>query len=98
MSEPTDPTPIASPQVPRAYANAVAVEGGLYDVALTFGVRVGAGGGSVEPGVQVLMSWEHARALVDVLAGLVEKYEAEFGDVRKVEQAAAAIAERGGER
>jgi Protein of unknown function (DUF3467) len=80
---------VAEGPIPRFYANAMAIHGGPYDVALDFGQRVGA----EDPDWQfrILTNWEHAKAMAEALSRVIEQYEADLGVVRDVEEATAAI-------
>jgi Protein of unknown function (DUF3467) len=82
----------AESPVPRYYVNAMGARGGPYDLALDFGQRVGAD--ETEWQVRIVMSWEHARSMVDALQDVISKYEAELGEVRQVEEALQAQAEQ----
>ena len=59
--------------VPVVYANWFRSLGSIYDIGLDLGYRVG--DLVPDPDVRVVMSWEYAAALRDVLSQLVEQYE-----------------------
>ncbi|MBN1528362.1 MAG: DUF3467 domain-containing protein [Thermoleophilaceae bacterium] len=86
-------TPLERPNpdedVPRVYVNAVNLQGGLYDVTLDLAHRVG--NEDVAWTMRVTMSWEHARALADALSEATTEYQADIGEVRDVERAAARL-------
>ena len=69
-----------------AYANAVSVNGGPFDVTLVFGrqemhVPTQEGPAPVREVVRVAMSWGHAKSIIPLLARIVSEYESRFGEI-----------------
>ena len=71
-------------EVPRVHTNAMAAQGGPFDITLDFGYRVLA---DDDPAVQVrvTMSWEHAAAMVKALQAMVDNYEQQVGKLPDLE-------------
>jgi hypothetical protein len=67
------------------YANVVAVNGGPFDVSLTFGEqnysRRLPEGVETHALVKVSMSWAHLKSMVPLLAKVVAGYEEQFGEI-----------------
>jgi len=68
----------------KVYANNVQIETSIWDCRLTFGELTKATDGkpSVEQLVTVVMSPQHAKALVGVLAGNLQQYEKQVGEIK----------------
>jgi len=70
-----------------AYANAVTINGGPFDITLVFGRQdapIPAQPGSPAPVrevVRVSMSWAHAKSMIPLLARVVAQYEERFGEI-----------------
>jgi hypothetical protein len=88
MTDETTPeqTQESTPQAtPLLYANVTAVRSGPFDVALDFGyLAVSVEGHApnetqTQWGTRVAMSWEHARALHELLGEQIAKYEENVG-------------------
>ena len=58
----------------------------IFDLAIDFGYHDEAGPPDAFP-VRVAMSWEHAKALADLLAENIQAYEKDIGEVRNFEEA-----------
>jgi hypothetical protein len=71
----------------RIYSNAVRAHAGAFDVALDFVYELGDATEPPEPGVRVVMSWEHAAALVHVMGQLLAKYQEQLGPLPDLEKA-----------
>lgn len=74
------------PTPPEFYANAMAAQGGLYDVTLDFGRRIG-GTDDLAWGVRVIMAWEHLRSTIAALQKVLDQYEHEIGTTRDIDEA-----------
>ena len=72
---------VATEGVSLVYANTTLAGGTPWKLSLDFGYA--AGGGPFEPEVRVVMSWEQANALREMLGGMVAKYEKDFGQIRR---------------
>jgi hypothetical protein len=70
--------------VPRVHVNAMAANGGPFDLTLDFGYRARP---EDEPEVQVrvTMSWEHTLAMIKALQVLVDGYEEQVGALPDLE-------------
>jgi hypothetical protein len=70
---------------PRFHTNAMEAQGGPFDLTLNFGFRAVP---DEEPEVQtrVSMSWEHAKAMVKAIQGLVDDYEEKVGEIPDLER------------
>lgn len=79
--------------VARTYFNALAIRGGPYDVSLDLGQRGEGDEQDVLWQLHLVTNWEHLKSVATALAQVVESYEAEMGEVRDVEGAAAAALE-----
>lgn len=72
----------------QVYANAVKINGGAFDVMLTFGLQQVPPNGApeqeqppVDEVVRVSMSWGHAKSMIPLLARMVADYESKYGEV-----------------
>jgi hypothetical protein len=89
----TEPTPEGSQVTPTwtnqsehlAYANALTISGGPFDLTLVFGQQdapIPAEPSSpVRETVRVTMSWGHAKSMIPLLAKIVSEYEQRFGEI-----------------
>jgi hypothetical protein len=72
------------------YANAVGARGGAFDISLEFGYVVPPGEGEAPPvpnwRVRVAMSWEHARAMLQLLEEQIQAYEDKVGPIPDIER------------
>lgn len=83
MSSEPAPTPIDIPaDVPRVYANYIALYPGGMDVTIGLGHQIA--GNEPEWQVQVTMSWEEAKFLIAAVQDSITGHEAAFGEVRNV--------------
>ncbi|MGA2182006.1 MAG: DUF3467 domain-containing protein [Bryobacteraceae bacterium] len=70
------------------YSNAAGVGGSFFDLQLLFGhvvpmhAKDESFGPYIEDEAAVVMSWEHAKALVSALRNQIEQYEKENGPIR----------------
>jgi hypothetical protein len=71
-------------EVPRVHANAMAAQGGPFDITLEFGYRR-IPDDDPEVQVRVTMSWEHAAAMVKAMQGMVDNYEQQVGKLPDLE-------------
>jgi hypothetical protein len=75
---------VTAPQpTPLIYSNSTFASGGPWDLSLDFGYSYG--DRPFQPQVRVVMSWEQAMALRDLLGGMVQRYEKDFGPVRQLD-------------
>jgi Protein of unknown function (DUF3467) len=84
VSEQPATPPSWTGEAPRIYTNAVAINGGPFDVILIFGLQesaVGSGEHSVEEVARISMSWGHAKSMIPLLAKMVADYESKYGEV-----------------
>ena len=83
--EQVGPEPWVREPEAAVYANVVSVNGGLFDVSLTFGEqnysRRLAEGVETHALVKVSMSWGHLKSMVPLLAKVVAGYEQQFGEI-----------------
>jgi Protein of unknown function (DUF3467) len=82
--EPATEHPHATaPPMQMVYANVAGIRASAFDVSVEFGHAIPASEGEVQipPNwlVRVAMSWEHARALRDLLDKQLEAYETQVG-------------------
>jgi hypothetical protein len=72
------------------YANVAGIRGGPFDVSLEFGYLVPQGSKeeAVPPAwlVRVGMSWEHLRALHQLIGDQLASYEEQVGSIREIER------------
>lgn len=73
------PAGLLMDSVEFTYINNSEVVGSNWDVRIAFGDRPGAG--KLSPKFGITMSFQHAKALGEVLAQIVEKVEKEFGKI-----------------
>lgn len=84
MSEEQTTQPEWTGDAPRFYTNALAINGGPFDVMLIFGMQqanVGGGDQPLEEVARVSMSWGHAKSIIPLLAKMVADYESKYGEV-----------------
>lgn len=72
------------------YTNVAGIRGGAFDCSLELGYAIPPGGDE-EPSVpqwlaRVAMSWEHARALYNLLGDAIAKYEDQAGKLPDLER------------
>lgn len=72
-------------QPQRIYSNRAAMHGGAFDVQIDFGYR--RGDADPETLVQVVMSWQHAQAVVALLQEQINNYQREIGPLPDIEVA-----------
>ena len=71
----------------RVYTNAVAINGGPFDVTLVFGLQQQEQPAQpderapVQEVVRVSMSWGHAKSMIPLLARVVADYESKVGEI-----------------
>jgi hypothetical protein len=65
----------------RIYSNAIAANGGPYDVTIHFYQRLGDAPSEIDPLISVTMSWEHAASMAQILGEMVTRFEAEAGAI-----------------
>jgi hypothetical protein len=78
------------PEMQLVYANTAGIRGGPFDASLEFGYVIPPGEGE-DPrppiwAVRVAMSWEHVRALHELLGAQLKKYEAQVGKLPDIEK------------
>ena len=74
------PQPATAIEVALVYANRVQASGTPWDLSLEFAYE--GGDGAAKHGVRVVVAWEQAAALQDLLAKMVTRYERELGAIR----------------
>lgn len=79
MADEPTPTP---PAVPLVYANFMTATGNPVDLSIDYGYRTP--DGQAVPSVRVVMAWEHAALMEQVLHEALERYRQEFGEIRDV--------------
>lgn len=67
----------------RIYSNAIAIQGGAFDLAIDFGQRAGTDDPTFE--ARVFMSWEHAISLQAALTRVLDDYQEKVGRLPDVE-------------
>jgi hypothetical protein len=81
------PQPTWKGTAENVYTNAVAINGGPFDVTLVFGLQQQANpaqpaeGAQVQEVVRVSMSWGHAKSMLPLLARVVADYESKVGEI-----------------
>jgi hypothetical protein len=71
----------------QVYTNAVAINGGPFDVTLVFGLSQQEDPGkpqdrpTVQEVVRVSMSWGHAKSMLPLLARVVAEFESKVGEI-----------------
>jgi hypothetical protein len=81
--KPEDMNFVRSDKFIRVYANNTQIEATVWDVRLTFGdMTVSEGKVTVEQILAVVISPQHAKALVNVLANNIAKYEQDIGEIK----------------
>ncbi|WP_297430602.1 DUF3467 domain-containing protein [Clostridium sp.] len=73
--------------VPVFYANTTSVEVSLYDFKFLFGIKSNTANSEFNPNdinSTIIMSPQHAKALVNVLNENVKKYEETFGHINEL--------------
>ena len=84
--------PVKSPDFKIVYSNATRMGAGPYDIQIMFGSireRTGPDDQVVEEQVMVMMSPQHAKAMLNSLRITVETYESNFGSIPDAAAAAA---------
>ena len=81
-----EPTPPPTQIVPLIYSNTMQAAAGGIDISMDFGYR--APTGEVQMGVKVVMAWEHAALMHDLLGTLLERYREEVGEIRDITKVA----------
>jgi len=68
------------------YINSAGGSVSPWDIRITVGniVDLGSGEGAIEDSVTLVMSPEHAKAMVKTLSSSVEKYEELFGEIKDI--------------
>lgn len=85
MADESNQTPTPQP-VPLVYANVMAASAGAIDLSLDFGYRGPAA--EVEVAVRVVMAWEHAALMHEIIGQLLERYQEDVGEIRDVKKVA----------
>jgi Protein of unknown function (DUF3467) len=84
-----DGSPPQAPAMQLVYANAAGIRGGAFDCSIEFAYVIPPSEGE-EPQpplwqIRVAMSWEHARALQQLLEDQLQKYEGAVGELPRIE-------------